>query len=403
MASPLQNKLHDLISQGKIDEVFDILLIELLDSVLLHELILLLAHWYYLKREYKAGYIVNERYYQERNHVIKDLHSIVDTLNGETDEGQQYKRSYAKEERDIDSSSPKESIEQEDWNRPMSMPSTKAPSTSPSAKSKKNGRILHNIPSTMSVGKESRCTVRIAFDEETLLDNFAKTKDTKIESIGIAKIMKVELIDFNEIPTFVVRTVTDDRQLILKNDYTQWLFMVKALREGKHSLTLKVTAIIESKGTEHKHDIVYEKEIDILTDSDSLLNVESTVPMLKPLPIKPLEIPFEKTDIILTVINGQITVIKSNGKIQGHTDIPLIAIYGYLSAVIIIGSVLYFALTGLTNIKSLIFSIVLVLLVIIVGTFQLKNDERLGESSFKEIILIILKKMSPISWFKNKD
>ena len=40
-------------------------------------------------------------------------------------------------------------------------------------------------------------------------------------------------------------------------------------------------------------------------------------------------------------------------------------IYGYLSAVIIIGGILYFAFTGLTNVKSLLFSAVLVILVIL--------------------------------------
>ena len=80
-----------------------------------------------------------------------------------------------------------------------------------------------------------------------------------------------------------------------------------------------------------------------------------------------------------------------------------LSIYGYLSAVIIIGGVLYFAFTGLTNVKSLLFSAVLVLLVVVVGAFQLKNDERLSEKSFGEIINLILSKIPVLGSIFKKD
>lgn len=140
-----------------------------------------------------------------------------------------------------------------------------APLSTGSAKNKNSGRILHNIPGTMPVGKERRCIVRIAYDDETLLRDLEKDENTTIENVRIAEVMGVELVDFNETPTFSVRTITEEEQFISNDDYTQWLFMVKALREGKYPLTLKVSVIEEVNGKERKRDIVLEKEVFVIS------------------------------------------------------------------------------------------------------------------------------------------
>ena len=140
-----------------------------------------------------------------------------------------------------------------------------APLSTGNAKNKNSGRILHNIPGTMPVGKERRCIVRIAYDDETLLRDLQKDENTTIENVRIAEVMGVELVDFNETPTFSVRTITEEEQFICDDDYTQWLFMVKALREGKYPLTLKVSVIEEVNGKERKRDIVLEKEVFVIS------------------------------------------------------------------------------------------------------------------------------------------
>ena len=140
-----------------------------------------------------------------------------------------------------------------------------APLSTGTAKNKNSGRILHNIPGTMPVGKERRCIVRIAYDDETILRDLTVDENTTIENVRIAEVMGVELVDFNEIPAFSVRTITEEEQFICDDDYTQWLFMVKALREGKYPLTLKVSVIEEVNGKERKRDIVLEKEVFIIS------------------------------------------------------------------------------------------------------------------------------------------
>jgi hypothetical protein len=88
-----------------------------------------------------------------------------------------------------------------------------------------------------------------------------------IEDVRIADVMSVELVDFNETPAFQIRTITEEEQFVVTDDYTQWLFMVKALREGKYPLTLKVSVIEQIDGKDRKRDIVLEKEIFIVSQA----------------------------------------------------------------------------------------------------------------------------------------
>lgn len=181
-----------------------------------------------------------------------------------------------------------------------------APLSTSTAKNKNSGRILHTIPGIMPVGKERRCIVRIAYDDETLLRDLKVDENTTIENVRIAEVMGVELVDFNETPAFSVRTITEEEQFISADDYTQWLFMVKALREGKFPLTLKVAVIEEVNGKERKRDIVLEKEIFIIS------NIEEPVPAATPAaPVSVKDIPqqqtthFEDTSIRFNyVVNG---------------------------------------------------------------------------------------------------
>lgn len=168
-------------------------------------------------------------------------------------------------------------------------------------KNKNSGRLLHNIPGIMPVGKESRCIVRIAYDDEMLLRDLKTDANTTIQSVRIAEVMGVELVDFNETPAFNIRTITEEEQFISSDDYTQWLFMVKALREGKYPLTLKVTVIEEVNGKERKRDIVLEKEIFIISQLEQ--------PSASPAPLSTKDIPpqpsvthFEDTTVRLNYV-----------------------------------------------------------------------------------------------------
>jgi len=134
-----------------------------------------------------------------------------------------------------------------------------------SAKTSKRGSILYRIPTQMQLERETRCIVRIAFLEEYLLENIELDADTKIQSIRIAEVMGVQLLDPNEQQAFSIRLLTEGEQFVDEDDYTEWIFNVKPLLEGIFSLMLKVTVIEEKRGKERKRDIVLEETIEIVT------------------------------------------------------------------------------------------------------------------------------------------
>ncbi len=134
-----------------------------------------------------------------------------------------------------------------------------------SAKTSKRGSILYRIPTQMQLERETRCLVRLAFLEEYLLENIELDADTKIQSIRIADVMGVQLLDPNEQQAFAIRLLTEAEQFVDEDDYSEWIFNVRPLLEGVFSLMLKVTVIEEKRGKERKRDIVLEETIEIVT------------------------------------------------------------------------------------------------------------------------------------------
>jgi formylglycine-generating enzyme required for sulfatase activity len=135
-----------------------------------------------------------------------------------------------------------------------------------SGKKSKQGSLLYQIPGQMAVEKETRCRVRIAYDEDTLLENIELTRDTRIKDVRIAEVMEVELIDPAETPAFSIRTFNSQDQFVEKDEYTEWIFFVKPLREGQFPLLLRVSVIEKVGDKERVRDIVLEETVVIVAD-----------------------------------------------------------------------------------------------------------------------------------------
>ncbi len=135
-----------------------------------------------------------------------------------------------------------------------------------SGKKSKQGSLLYQIPGQMAVEKETRCRVRIAYDEDTLLENIELTRDTRIKDVRIAEVMEVELIDPAETPAFSIRTFNSQEQFVEKDEYTEWIFFVKPLREGQFPLLLRVSVIEKVGDKERVRDIVLEETVVIVAD-----------------------------------------------------------------------------------------------------------------------------------------
>ena len=138
------------------------------------------------------------------------------------------------------------------------------PTSSPSTK----GGLLYSIPQAMELGQESRCEVRIAFDKASLLKDFDTGKDYAVRDVRISNLMEVELIDplLGGTDAFQVRTISSAEQFIDPDDYTQWVFYVKAMRAGLHPLVLKVTVIETIGGKERRKEIVLEEQVEVRTE-----------------------------------------------------------------------------------------------------------------------------------------
>jgi hypothetical protein len=134
------------------------------------------------------------------------------------------------------------------------------------------GRLLHDIPLKMPRDLETKCTVRIAENEEVLLKNYQLSSDSQIEEIPISKIMEVELIDFDDKRNFNIRSFSSSEQTIEHEEYTQWLFFVKPINSGVHTLYLKVSIVQEIHGKERKKEIVLERKVNVVIDISEISN-----------------------------------------------------------------------------------------------------------------------------------
>lgn len=132
------------------------------------------------------------------------------------------------------------------------------------SKKRKEGKLLHNISSQMPVHLETMCTVRIAENEEIIKAGIEIDEHTILEDISTSKIMEVSLIDFSDNQNFRIRTLSSKEQVLQAGEFTQWLFFVKPLKEGKHTLYLKVSIIEYVKDEPKKREIVLERKVDVV-------------------------------------------------------------------------------------------------------------------------------------------
>lgn len=138
--------------------------------------------------------------------------------------------------------------------------------SSKSKKKKKNSTLLYRIPELMQLNTETKCVVRLAYLEKQLLENFEIDENTKLKSVRIAEVMGVELIDANDSDAFKIRTYSSSVQHLYEDDFSEWIFYVKPIREGAFSLLLKVAIVEIINGVERSRDLILEEFVTIVVD-----------------------------------------------------------------------------------------------------------------------------------------
>lgn len=132
----------------------------------------------------------------------------------------------------------------------------------PISLTKKQGKVLYHIPGMMQVEKWTRCTIRLAWEEILLSEGLKIPEEERvIESIRMGNVMQVSLEEGRNGQDFEIKALNNAEQFIFEDEFTEWLFDVKAKSEGTFTLILRVTLIQIIEGYERKKDIVLERNV----------------------------------------------------------------------------------------------------------------------------------------------
>lgn len=110
-------------------------------------------------------------------------------------------------------------------------------------KAGKQGSVLYRVPDVMRVQKPTRCTIRVAVDEDAILENLVLDEHVEVKpKVEISDVMSAELLD-PEGGTFQISPLNARTQLVKETGYTEWNFNVIPLIEGVHQLLVKVSIL----------------------------------------------------------------------------------------------------------------------------------------------------------------
>lgn len=132
----------------------------------------------------------------------------------------------------------------------------------------KRGELLYHVPHMMQVMREEKCTVRIAWTEAALFENWMRRKDdVRRSNLRIAEIMGVELLSHSEDAPFSIKSLHSTVQFLDEEDYTEWIFYVKPLRAGNYPLVIRISVIEMRDNREVKRELVLEEQINVSTET----------------------------------------------------------------------------------------------------------------------------------------
>lgn len=230
----LQKELRATVPDG-IKETTDRLKLHLAEGSESHKTLLALeARFNDVKKQRMLDVISDEQLRRELNRIRVDLLDLIDQLNADN----------------------------------MAAPTEQVLEVKPGT-----GHILHRIPRKMEVLKLTRCIVRVAVDEATVREQLELDDLTNIEAIRISDVMQVSLIALDD-ELFEIRSVHDPVQIIYPTGFTEWVIYVKPLQVGRHPLLLKVSVIELLNGKERKHELVFEKEVEIFAIAPEVVEEE---------------------------------------------------------------------------------------------------------------------------------
>ena len=133
-------------------------------------------------------------------------------------------------------------------------------------KKKRQGSLLYNIPDQMKVAQESKCVIRLAYDEDVIITNIELQPSVVLKTVRIAEVMQAELLDPTQDPAFSIRSLSSEEQFLEEEEYTEWIFYVTPLKVGIHPLLIKISVLEIVQGKERVREIVWEEKVEIYTE-----------------------------------------------------------------------------------------------------------------------------------------
>lgn len=152
----------------------------------------------------------------------------------------------------------------------------------PGMPASRQGSVLYRVPRKMPMRKPTICTVRVAIDEDAIIEDIVMDDDVKFRPrVEVSDMMKAELID-PEGAVFTIRSLSEPEQLVRSEGYTQWLFSVTPGVEGEHQLLVKVS-MLEFNTNLNKYvprEVSILETVTIVTEAAALADADE--PPLKP-------------------------------------------------------------------------------------------------------------------------
>ena len=140
----------------------------------------------------------------------------------------------------------------------------------------RQGSVLYRVPHQMPLDKETKCVVRIALEEEAIVENITLDEHVQLKSLyRVSDTMQAEIIDPSGGQVFRIRSTSEPVQLIDEQGFTEWRFYVTPLHEGSFPLEIKVSVIEMLHNLPCKKEIVLEETVQVVTESPAPADTET--------------------------------------------------------------------------------------------------------------------------------
>jgi len=130
------------------------------------------------------------------------------------------------------------------------------------------GHVLYRVPHRMQFGKSARCVVRVAMDDEALIEDITLNADVKVRhNLVVSDAMDAELLEPDEARNFLVTSPTDTRQAIKKVGFTEWLFFATPLKAGTFQLLVRISLLEKVRGVGLvRRNVTLEETVEIVAE-----------------------------------------------------------------------------------------------------------------------------------------